>query len=77
MSEAMFANTKRFRTAVGVINAAAPDRFPLVLARLLQKLHLKERLFSEVLCMSDSISRFFRQPDRTHEKQVRPAVSAR
>ena len=40
----MFAATKRFTTAVGLINATDAGRFPLMLSRVLQKLHLKARV---------------------------------
>mmetsp|Transcript_156771 Transcript_156771/g.380773 ORF Transcript_156771/g.380773 Transcript_156771/m.380773 type:complete len:223 (-) Transcript_156771:54-722(-) len=47
-AQPMFNVTSRFKEAVGVINGVAADKFPLVLVRVIRKLHLKaERIFSD------------------------------
>ncbi|UYV75658.1 COMMD10 [Cordylochernes scorpioides] len=42
----MFSNTPQLRQAVGLINNLDDDKFPLLLLRILQKLHLKGESFT-------------------------------
>eukprot|EP00002_Diphylleia_rotans_P002600 TRINITY_DN11649_c0_g1_i1.p1 TRINITY_DN11649_c0_g1~~TRINITY_DN11649_c0_g1_i1.p1 ORF type:complete len:203 (-),score=62.81 TRINITY_DN11649_c0_g1_i1:349-957(-) len=44
---ALFQVTSRFKEAVALINSAANAKFPLLLSRIIQKLHLRENIFSE------------------------------
>eukprot|EP00743_Colponemidia_sp_Colp-15_P011183 GILK01012443.1.p1 GENE.GILK01012443.1~~GILK01012443.1.p1 ORF type:complete len:204 (-),score=31.55 GILK01012443.1:40-651(-) len=43
----MFASTTRFREAVALVNAVPVEKLPLVITRIVRRLHLKEQIFKD------------------------------
>ncbi|XP_015910527.1 COMM domain-containing protein 10 [Parasteatoda tepidariorum] len=56
MSNSMFVKSERIQKAVALINGLEPPKFPLLLNRILQKIHSKEEVFTKEECSKLEVS---------------------